>query len=295
MTWTAKVRDNVGTDACQSGSGGNTCGYYYSDAAVNQASVAHYDANGDGMLWVRSRTTVGTSSRTQVALVQVQKQTLDMPHAVLTANTVKSQWSKFLKVYPGTSNVLVRCSSAQSGNPQGCVSLKDPGQIPSSSIKATDSTPALSAADLQKLRERAKSEPNSYFTSCPTSNPPGPLVFVESGNCTESALPVSSAAKPGIYVQVDGTMFINGRNDYWGLIYMVNASNNSSQTTPVFRSVGNHKFNGAINVDGGGHIDLGTSTQTSLTFDDNVYNGVFAYQNAGLVRPSYREVQSSQP
>jgi hypothetical protein len=294
VTWTSKVRDNVGTDACQSGTGGNTCGYYYSDAAVNQsaATVKPYDANGDGMVWVRSRTTVGTNSRTQVALVQVQKQTLAMPHAVLTANSVTSNYSPKLKVAPGTSNVLVRCASAQAGNPAGCISTKRSDQIPSGSVKATGSSPAMTNGDLQKLRERAQATPNSYFATCPSSQPPGPLVFIESGNCGQSSLPPSSQANPGLYVLVDGTLNISGSGDYWGLLYLVNASN---RTGNVFDSNGLHKWHGAINVDGLGNVNLGTSSNTSLTFDDNVYNGVFAYQNAGIVRPSYREVQSSQP
>jgi len=292
VTWTSKVRDNVGSDACQYGTAGNACGYYYSDAAVNQATVAHYDANGDGMVWVRSRTTVGASSRTQVALVQVQKQTLAMPHAVLTANSVTSNYSPKLKVNPGTSNVLLRCPAALAGNPAGCVSTKRSDQIPKGSLKSTNSAPALSLADLQKLRERAKSTPNSWFLTCPTSPPPGPLVFIESGNCTQASLPPTSQSNPGLYVLVDGTLNISGSGDYWGLIYLVNASN---RTGNVFDSNGLHKWHGAINVDGLGNVNLGTSSNTSLVFDDNVYNGLYAYVNAGIVRPSYREIRSSSP
>jgi hypothetical protein len=291
VTWTSKVRDTVGTDPCQFGTAGNTCGYYYSDAAVNQASVVHYDANGDGMVWIRSRTSVGTNARTQVALVQVQKQTLDIPHAVLTANSVTSNYSPKLKVFPGTSNVLVRCAAAQVGNPQGCISTKRSDQIPSGSVKSTNSAPALNPADLQKLRDRAKSTPNAWFATCP-SNPPGPLVFIESGNCGSSSLPPTSQSNPGMYVLVDGTLNISGSGDYWGLIYLVNASN---RTGNVFDSNGLHKWHGAINVDGLGNVNLGTSSNTSLTFDDNVYNGLYAYANAGIVRPSYREIQSSAP
>jgi Tfp pilus assembly protein PilX len=291
VTWTSKARDNAGTDACQYGSGGSTCGYYYSDSAVNQPTVAHYDANGDGMIWIRSRTTVGTSSRTQVALVQVQKQSLPIPHAVLSGNSVTSNYSPKLKVNPGTSNVLVRCPAAQAGNPAGCISTKSSSQIPLGSVKATSSAASLSTGDLQKLRERAKSEPNAWFSTCP-SNPPGPLVFIESGTCSSSSLPPTSASNPGLYVLVDGTLNISGSGDYWGLIYLVNASN---RTGNVFDSNGNHKWHGAINVDGLGNVNLGTSSNTSLTFDDNVYNGLYAYVNAGIVRPSYREIQSSSP
>ena len=292
VTWTSKVRDNVGTDACQTGTGGSTCGYYYTDSAVNQPTVAHYDANGDGMVWIRSRTTVGPNSRTQVALVQVQKQALTIPHAVLTANSVTSNYSPKLKVNPGTANVLVRCAAAQAGNPAGCISTKRSDQIPTGSVKSTNSAPALSTADLQKLRDRAKATPNSWFATCPTSPPPGPLVFIESGNCGQSSLPPSSQSNPGMYVLVDGTLNISGSGDYWGLIYLVNASN---RTGNVFDSNGLHKWHGAINVDGLGNVNLGTSSNTSLTFDDNVFNGLYAYVNAGIVRPSYREIQSSSP
>jgi Tfp pilus assembly protein PilX len=292
VTWTSKIRDNVGTDACQFGSGGNTCGYYYSDSAINQpyTVVKPYDANGDGMVWLRSRSVIGTNARTQVAMIQVQKQSLTMPHAVLTANTVTSNYSPKLKVFPGTSNVLVRCASAQAGNPQGCINTKSSSQIPTGSVKSTSSSSALSAADLQKLRERAKSE-NSWYATCPSS-PPGPFVFIESGNCGASSLPPSSAASPGLYVLVDGTLNISGSGDYWGLIYLVNKSN---LTGNVFDSNGLHKWHGAINIDGNGNANLGTSSNTSLTFDDNVFAGLYAYVNAGIVRPSYREVQSSQP
>jgi hypothetical protein len=252
--------------------------------------VPRYDRNGDGMLWVRSRTTVGISSRTQVALVQVQRKALDMPHAVLSGNTITTKYSPKLTVHPGGSNVLVRCVAAQTGNPNGCIDSKRPDQIPAESVKATGTTPALSAADLQTLRERAKSE-GGWYATCP-DEPAGPLVFIESGFCDESSMPPGKKTNPGVYVLVDGTLNIKGSGDYWGLIYLANKSNRSGD---VFDSNGNHQWNGSINVDGLGNVNLGTSTNTSLEFDDNVFNGLYGYVNAGIVRPSFREIYSDAP
>ena len=288
VTWTGKVRDNSGTDACQFGTGGNTCSYYYSDSLL---TAPRYDANGDNMLWVRSRLTVGNSSRTQVALVQVQKQSLPISRSVLSASSYTSTWSPKLKIFPNGGDVLMRCPTAQNGT-QNCMSLKNSSQVPASSVKATNNAPAMNPSDLDLLRQRAKIE-GGWSSSCP-SNPTTSIVFIESGPCSASVLPATSPANPAVVVIVNGALNIGGGypQDFYGLIYLVNQSNSSAT---LFSSVGLHRFHGAINVDGPGGVSIGTSSQTSLSFDQNVYSGVYAYANGAIVRPSYREIQSSNP
>lgn len=299
VTWTVKVRDDGGTDACQSGVTASTCSYYYSDSGAGATlSQPAYDANKDGQLWVRAQAVVNGVRRTLVARVTRQQVALDFPHAVVTAGHYTMNNGRWATTFANGADLGVRCPSAQQQppNPAGCVTTKDPSQIqPASAIKPIDSSPALSSAELQQLRARAVAD-GAWYQTCPV-NPPGPLVFVESGSCGASALPQNTTqTSPATYVQVSGTLTISGASsslrDFWGVIYL---ANQSGLTGDVFSATGNHNFHGSINVDGQGGVNVGTSSNTSLSYDGNAFGGLWAYGNTTIVRPSFREIVSSTP
>jgi Tfp pilus assembly protein PilX len=299
VSWTSKVRDNSGTSACQSGTfaGQARCSYYY-DEGAGVLSGPSYDANGDGELWVRARTIERGVARTVVELVSAQRVPLSFPQAVVSAGTFTMSGGPKAKTYTNGASVLVRCAAAQTGNPQGCISEKRSDQIqPPTAVKSTDSSPALSTTALQQLRARAKAE-NAWYSTCPSTTAPGPLVFIETGPCGWTALPSNtSPSNPATVVIVSGGLNLTGNSsayrDFYGVIYLANAG---GSTDPNFFSVnGLHNFHGSINVDGGAGVNFGTSSNSSLSYSSSVFSGLWAYGNASAVRPSFREIVSSTP
>jgi Tfp pilus assembly protein PilX len=299
VSWTSKVRDNSGTGACQSGvfAGQAMCSYYF-DESAGALSAPSYDANGDGQVWVRARTIERGVARTVVELVSAQRTPLSFPRAVVTAGTYTISGGPKSKTFANGASLLVRCPSAQTGNPQGCITEKRSDQIqPPTAVQSTDNSPALSTGALQQLRTRAKAE-NAWYQNCPSTTAPGPLVFIETGPCGWSALPLNtSPSNPATVVIVSGGLNLTGQSsayrDFYGVIYLVNSG---GSTDPNFFSVnGLHNFHGSINVDGAAGVNFGTSSNSSLSYDSGAFSGLWAYGNASVVRPSFREIVSSTP
>jgi hypothetical protein len=238
---------------------------------------------------------VNNVRRTMVARVSTQKVSLSFPHAVVTAGQYTMNNGRWATTNTNGTQVQVRCTTP--GTPNSCVHLKSSDQIqPPTAITTAQSAPALSTGDLQQLRDRAKSE-GGWYSTCPTSNPTTSLVFIESGACGVSAMPLNTTqATPATVIIVNGSLTIAGASstlrDFWGVIYLANQQNS---TATLFSATGNHNFHGSINVDGQGGVNVGTSSNTSLSYDGGAFNGLYGYGQATIVRPSFREVVSSTP
>lgn len=285
LSWTARVRDNAGTEKCVV-NGKLLCSYYYDDAAL--ASAAHWDQNGDGQVWARGQAVLRGDRRTVVARVQLDKQSVDVPQAVITAGKLTMSGSPHATIETKYAPVYVRCSTSNSG----CVTAKRPTkQFDPYTIEDNYSQPsALPSATLEQLRQRAKTE-GAWYATCP-SNPSGSFVFVESGNCSANALPATSANSRGTFVLVSGTLSYAGNSDYYGLIYLANAQNSSGD---VFSIKGKHRIVGSIIVDGPGGVNIGTSAKSSLEYDPSSIEGLYVYSGSTVVRPSFREIKTSTP
>jgi hypothetical protein len=297
LTWSTEVRDNGGTETCAL-TGKSLCSYYYDDSMLT--SQPAWDANGDGQLWVRGQAFMWGRRRTVVERVQLDQQAVNFPQAVITAHHLKLRESPHLKVVTNFSPINLRCSI----NTSGCLVVKKSKQI--APYKITFDYPqqqALPTSVLDQLRQRAKNE-GWWYATCPT-NPPGTQVFVESGTCTGTSLPATSPTSQGTYIQATGTMTISGRQprgpslpkglkgNYWGLIYLANSSKLTGDVLTV--KGGKRLIRGVVAVDWDGGFNMGGAKDTRLQYDPFAIQGLYLYQGSTVVRPSFREINSTTP
>jgi Tfp pilus assembly protein PilX len=297
VTWTTRVRDNQGSQACQVG-GGTNCSYFYDDSSptVQAASGCtaavgcySYDANGDNQVWVRASATVRGKVHTVVEMVRVDKQPVNMPNTVLTAGYVDFQ-NKHTFVFPGDSSVQMRCTQGTS-----CI---DPSHVqPAGGIVYDYPVKSvLKAGDISALVARAQRE-GSYYTSCP-SNPTGTLVVVlgTSGTqCGWDSLPATTPSSFATYIQLNGTLRLTGTNTFYGLIYLGNSTvpgfvNGTPLTDYVYYDNGNSDIIGSIIVDGPGGAHIGNGAKSGLGFDSRAFTALWSFGNQNIVKGTFREL-----
>jgi hypothetical protein len=296
-SWTVQVRDN-------------TTGDFYSDTGT--ASAAHFDANGDGKVWVRATATVKNKIRAVVGLVQVDKQTEQLPHSTLIAGSlsISNNGNKPLictKLPDDLSSKGCTSSSSQVGPVQvrctsytsSCLNIRSPinnsVQISPYNVQVGYPTAAsLSADALNRLRSRAQSDGTYYSGTCPSSMQgpqAGMIVFVDNANCSYTSNPTfNSLTAPGVFIINNGTLSLGGNSTFYGVIY---AANPPASSTPVSLS-GNTSVVGGINIDGNGQMVAGSS-HINLVFDDFAFTKVTSYGTAHLVQNKWREFVPSGP
>jgi hypothetical protein len=297
VTWTARIRDNGGSEQCAV-IVATTCSYFYDDAAL--ASQPPRDANGDGQVWIRGQAVVRGIRRTMVERVQLDRQPVNFPQAVITADHLSLKESPHLKVVTNFSPINLRCAI----NTAGCLVVKKTKQIaPYKLTFGYQPQTAIPPSSLDELRKRAQSE-GWYYITCPT-NPPGTQVFVESGTCTGASLPYTTPTSRGTYIQVNGTLTISGKQpnsasaskgrkgNYWGLIYLANQSKLTGDVLIVKK--GKRLIRGVVAIDYGGGLQLGGSKDTVLQYDPFAIQGLYLYQGSTIVRPSFREISTTTP
>jgi len=298
VSWQTRVVDNA-LDAIGSTtdsqtrctSNRNATPSYYSDSRL--AGAASWDQNGDCRLWARATASIDGRRRTFVGLVRVEQVNEDFPK-----NTVTAGWFETLnngnKVLVNTKGdaaqaapVAVRCPTIG----PGCADWEvDKGQVSPDTVTYSYPSPtALSAAALDRLRERAQADESYYATGCPPSLA-GPLVFVEDANCSYTGNSnYNSTAFPGVLVFARGTLSISGNVEYQGLIYMANLQNS---TGLVLTLGGNSLVTGSVAVDGNGGVAVGESKE-NLVYDPNASTRVVSYGNAGIIQNTWREIPAT--
>lgn len=299
VTWTTRVRDNQGSQPCQSG-GGTNCSYFYNDSSPTIGAAAScsaavscyaYDQNGDGQVWVRASATVRGKIHTLVELVQIDKQPVPTPNTVLTAGYTDFQ-NKHTFVFPGDSSVQMRCNQGST-----CI---DPSHVQPAGGIVYDYKPktVLKQGDIAALVARAQRE-NAYYTDCPT-NPPGSLVVVlgsSTSQCGWSSLPATSPSSFGTYIQLNGSLRLTGTNTYYGLIYLGNSNvpgyeNGTPLTGYVYYDNGNSDITGSIIVDGQGGAHIGNGAKSGLGFDSRAFTNLWTYGNQNIVKGTFRELNT---
>lgn len=271
-TWTTMIRDD----------GGGSQSFYDPAATPSQPS---WDANGDYQVWVYARSDVRGKVRIVVQKVQVEPSKVVFPKNLLTAGSfhVTTGGPKPFLQLNGAALAL-RCPSAASS---GCYTTTKPNQVqgPGTTTFNYGGTHQIDPTQLDYLRQTAIAN-GTYYTSCPGS-PAGKLVFVESGNCSYNANSTfNSAAAPGIFIVVNGTLTFRGNPSYYGMIYMYNAQ---AATCPgPFDAGGASYIQGAVIIDGMGCFEVGANTR--VVYDPNAIQSVSYYGNMALVRSSFREL-----
>jgi Tfp pilus assembly protein PilX len=313
--WTVRIVDDSGGASAD----------YYDDQTVSTAPS--YDANGNGRLWLRAETVIRGQKRIVVSQMARQTTIVQLPRNTITAGGAftSNRGNKVIientDAAPGSSltgSVNVRCESSTStptyGDPcQGWDPSK--GQLnPASSYQGGYVDPnggysAVSQADLASLKQAAQANSTYYNGTCPTSltglvyvdNPPGGICTYTGGSWNMSSSPPAPTAVPGMLIIGDGSLEFNGNIDYFGVIYMVNASGSTPtsgactaalRNGPVFMVHGTGTIYGSIFVDKCGTIDAGSSAY-NIVFDTRAFNAATAYVQPHLAKNTFRIIPNS--
>jgi len=298
-TWNVQVRDN------------NTATPdFYSDSGT--ASQPHWDSNGDGKVWVRATATVKQHTQAVVGLIQVDKQTEQLPHSTLIAGSlaISNNGNKPLictKLPDDLSGKDCTSSSSQVGPVQvrcttytsSCLNIRAPinnsVQISPYNVQVGyPAAPSLSPEALNRLKARAQADGTYYSGTCPSSMQgpqAGMVVFVDSANCSfGSNSTYNTLSAPGVFIINNGTLSLGGNSTYYGVIY---AANPPASGTTVSLG-GNTSVIGGINVDGNGTLVCGSS-HVNLIFDDFAFSKVTSYGAAHLVQNKWRHFVPTGP
>jgi Tfp pilus assembly protein PilX len=291
-TWQTVIRDN----------GGSSPNFYSDTLTLGQPA---YDANNDKQLWVRATSTARGKTRTMVTLVRVEEQAEDLPHAAVIANRVNDS-NNGNKTVVDLSNstgangfVGVRCTPVQN-EPSACVAQPWTTQATFPDDRVTTNispfnghvvtnyptTTIVGDGERARLKARAISD-GTYYATCPSALPTtSTVIWIDSGDCKYTG---NQEISTGMLVVNNGTFDWSGTQDFFGVIYMINAQNSSGIVASVH---GNGNVRGGILIEGNGIFDVGSS-KGNLVFDDNAYKGVKTYGTAGMVQNTWREIKGS--
>ena len=289
LQWSTEVHDNADTVS-------GDRDQFYEDAVVR--SQPAYDANDDGLMWLRAQANLRGRRRTLVALIRAERLDLPFPRNVITANklTVTNEGRKAM-LQPNGSYLVLRC-----GGGTDCGDWDEgKGHLGGAEVrKEPDQRPGLSLETIQRMREYAESLGTYHASGCPDLT--GEMVFIESANCVYTSNNVwNSADKPGVVIIGSGTLEISGNSTIYGVIYQVNGSDGVGPelSSTVLKIHGTGCIRGSVVVDGPGGLEIGSSGGTGMCGDGNIEFDAYAadklraYGTAGIVQNSFREIVAS--
>ena len=306
-SWKVAVRDNGGDlPSTPTVVEQNSLSYYHDELdGTGTDAQPSWDANNDLRVWVRASATVGGKTRTMVGLVTADEVVERFPRNAVTAGAFMSgnNGNKIIVDTQGesaeSSPVAVRCVGTS-----GCLEYRDGQLVPENVMTGlADGGRALSDAALNRLRQRAIAN-NTYYASCPIPNPSGPLVFVESGDCSFNNSVVgpccNTPENPGVFVVASGTITFSGSLSFYGVLYAANRQGSSGDVVVL---QGTTTIYGSIVVDGAGRLTAGSSggggggsTQDpNLVYDDDVFGAIKSYPTGNIVPGSWREIEGTKP
>lgn len=289
--WTTYVRDD----------GGGTASLF--NSALDEAQPA-YDANGDGIVWVRAVGVVGCRMVSVITRVNQQLINLNFPQDAINANGFETSNNGNKQIVdtqgsaPQPALVSVRCQGLAGPGPgTACTKYSKPGQVSPGPNYQTPAAPAvtLTATQLASVKSQAIAN-GTYFGPgvCPSSMSQlaGSPVYIE-GPCSLSYtgnLSINSASAPGWVVLVNGTLLLDGTATFYGLIYAVNAQASSSDVVTLH---GNTSVIGGITVDGNGTINFGSSG-VNLQYANTVFGQMLVSGGSAETPNSFRILPQNQ-
>jgi hypothetical protein len=301
LDWTTEVRDNNDPNGSAASS------QFFDDATVR--GQEKWDANKDGIVWVRAQSNIQGRRRTLVALIRAEQLTALFPRNAVVANqlaTTNNGAKTIVKASP--SYLVLRCNGP--GGSQiplaQCNKIGKPEQVDGEVKVLPGQRPALSPETIDRFRETAKADGTYYASGCaPTLT--GAIVFIEVGNCGSDYNPpgkseYNSEAAPGVLVIGSGTIHFGGNALYNGTIYMINGSDAYPGSIPTTGTVlytqGTTCIRGTVVIDGPGGIEIGSSGGANRC-DGNIQYRAYtndplkAFGTAGIVQNSFREIVAS--
>jgi Tfp pilus assembly protein PilX len=315
-TWTTSVRDNSGVLASA-----------YDPAHADDTLVdptngtcpqtpCRMDWNGDRQLWVQARAVVRGKPRNIVARLKLEQLRESVPQAGVVAGRldVTNNGNKQMLDATGSS-ILLRCAPVTDA---ACASYQaSKGQVTPTPTSTPVQPNFMTAAQIQRFKERAITE-GTYYAGCPTgAQLIGSVVFVERCDAsfahtgaysTPCVVPAAMTAncinatnKPGLLIWHCGTLEIGANQTYYGIVYMVNNSDATCSSwtaksgacgpATVFTSSGGGGVYGALVADGDSCVAIG-SNSLNMAFDANVFNAVTSFGTVGLVQNTWRELKA---
>lgn len=290
---------------------------FFSDSSLAQQQQPGYDASGidnkpDGKLWVRAEARSQGKTRILVALVSVEKQEEDLPHAALVAGSldISNNGNKEL-VAAGSGGVSVRCdplgaSAGQSclGHPvsnqndlQNLLNGRLAAQVTGSKLPVYgyQGGPAMTAEARARLKATAMADGNYFGSACPTAaeltaaKDKGSIVYVDaSGTCSYTGnSQFFSAAAPGVLILDHALLSLGGTTNFFGVVY---AANSLGLAGGIISTQGNSQINGGVLIDGANGQFVVGSSGDNIVFDLNAYRAVASYGTAGVVQNTWREI-----
>jgi hypothetical protein len=301
LQWTTEVYDNVSDPLDPT-----KTSQFYDDVAVRQQ--LRYDANKDGLVWVRAQSNVRDRRRTVVALIRAERLDTPFPRNVVVANRITVGPSG-KQTYIGTtgSYAILRCNGPD-GTQLTAAQCKNWSRVehvgPNGEVRIIPAQkPALSPETVERFRETAKAN-GTYFPGPCAPTLTGAVVFIENANCGDYDAPGTSewntAAQPGVLMVGTGRLGFKGNALYNGVIYMVNGSDGVGPVISgdVVTVQGNTCIRGVVVIDGPGGISVGSSNGSNrcngnIDFNANAANNLRAFGTAGIVQNSFREISTS--
>ena len=317
-SWTTSVRDNYGqlasaydpTKADQQLTNGTTpC----------PQTPCRMDFNGDRQVWVQARAVVRGKPRNVVARLKLELLSESVPRAGLVAGALDVTNNGNKLMIDGTgSSVLVRCSPVTSTS---CASYDaGKGQVTPAPASAPAQPNFMPPAQLERFKARAIAD-GTYFPAgtCPSDGAQltGAVVWVEQcstsyasvgGYSSPCVVPdamssncINPTTKPGLLIWHCGTFGATANWTFYGILYLVNNSDGTCASFPaktggcptasIYQSNGGSGVLGALVVDGGGCVQIG-SNSLNMAFDGNVFAAATSYGTVGLVQNTWRELKA---
>jgi Tfp pilus assembly protein PilX len=317
-SWTTYVRNaNPATNEQQ----------YFNDSA--EKAEAYYNSsyayNANNYVWVRAVGQVNCKTSVVIAEVSMQTLALNFPKFVLNADSfnITNNGQKTIINTLGTgstpSQISVRCGGTAytPPPPQSCAGYGNTQQIsptdptsPSTWVNPPSPTPVLTASQLAEAKAMAQANGTYYGsgTNCSTigaAQLTGALVYIEGSPTCNISIPsnpvINSATSPGWVILNDGTLNFGGSATFYGVIYGVNASN---QSIPIVTLGGTTTVLGGLAVNGNASLSLGSSGNGvnctasnkcgDLEFDPNAFNTLIGFGGAQQTPNTFRQLPASQ-
>jgi type II secretory pathway pseudopilin PulG len=286
--WTSYVRDDK-----------NSSTYFDS---TKERTEPGWDANNDGKLWVRSVGVVQCHVVSIVTVVSRQLVTLNFPKDAVGGNWFKvtNEGNKVLVNTQGepagqAGEIAMRCEGVATGECEQWNETKK--QVsPDTTKKPGLPSPLLSEEQLAALKSQAIALSTFHSPTvkgCPTKTEElvGLPAYVEGcGNLHLTDGVANTSNAPGFLVVADGTLELKGNAEFFGVIYAHNPSNYAGAVVVIG---GTAQVIGAIEVDGRGGIEFGSS-KANLIYNSKAIEEVKAYAGATPTRNTFRILPSGQ-
>ena len=265
--------------------------------SATEKVAASYDAGGTQKLWVRAVGVVACHVVSVVTLVSRQLVAIPFPKYAAEGNWFRIT-NKGKKVIvnragepPATEpgEVAMRCHGRKEGTCEEWAPEKE--QIsPPPGKGAPAPEQLLSESQLESLKALAESRGTFYSGkagTCPSSleGLNGFPTWVEGcGELKYTGGVGNSSASPGLLILADGTLELTGNSEFFGVIYAHNAQGSSEAVVTLH---GTAKVWGAIDVDGNGGLEFGSS-KANLIYEPAAIGSIVGSAGATPTRNTFR-------